>query len=177
MQYDRLLKCMLVQLFLICSLYLSAHPGGHYHEGDGTQFNTWTLKNGSSVKGNFFMGKDGFIMLEQAAGKMIKIAITDLTAQDQQLARLKIITFQQLNDQFNSTVNEPVPQKKVWSYTYLLLSVILIFSTLLIVGKIVSESPKGIRVSLPRLKMISGGLVMAKPFSRKQLNLSFILTT
>ena len=49
-----------------------AHYGGHYHKNDGTVFNTWQLKTGDQIKGNFSMGNSEFIVLEQEEGKLVR---------------------------------------------------------------------------------------------------------
>jgi hypothetical protein len=164
MQCNRFLKLMLVHLLLLCSIFSFAHPGGHYHKGDGTIFNTWTLKNGTIIKGNFSMGKGDFILLEQEEGKMIKIAVTDFIEQDQKLARFKINKFVRLNNEFESLnmefvspLNNPVTEKKEWSYSYLLLSVMLALATVLIFRKAVSILNKSVTTKT-KLTTIAGCL-------------------
>ena len=90
MQYNRVLKLIMVHLLLMCSIFSFSHPKGHFHKEDGTIFNTWTLKNGTIIKGNFSMGKGEFIVLEQEAGRLLKIPISDFSLQDQLLANLKV---------------------------------------------------------------------------------------
>ena len=80
-----------------------AHPGGHYHKNDGTIFNTWLLKNGLQIKGNFSMGKDGYIVVEQEEGRLFKIPLDELCDQDRKLADFKIKKYKALNDQFSVT--------------------------------------------------------------------------
>ena len=53
MQYNRVLKLIMVHLLLMCSMFSFSHPKGHFHKGDGTIFNTWILKNGTIIKGTF----------------------------------------------------------------------------------------------------------------------------
>jgi hypothetical protein len=36
----------------------NAHPGGHYQKGDGIILNTWRLKSGLIIKGNFSFAKE-----------------------------------------------------------------------------------------------------------------------
>ena len=59
-----------------------AHPGGHYHKGDGNVLNTWRLNSGKTIQGNFSFAKDNTIYLEQEEGKIVSILISDLSIQD-----------------------------------------------------------------------------------------------
>lgn len=76
---------------------LNAHPGGHYHKGDAHILNTWTLKSGETIRGNFSFTKDDKIFLEQEDGIIKSILFNDLTIQDQQLAKIKINTLSKVN--------------------------------------------------------------------------------
>jgi hypothetical protein len=125
MHNNRFLKTMLVSVLLLCSMISFAHPGGHYHKGDGSVLNTWQLKTGEQVPGNFSMGNNDFIVLEQEAGVLVKIAFANLSVRDQQLARFKINRFQKLNSMYgNAPVNSNVTVT-AWHYSNLLLSVLL----------------------------------------------------
>ncbi len=77
-----------------------AHSGGHYHKEDGKVLNTWRLKSGELVKGNFSFAKDDRIFLEQEGGLIKPIYINDLSIQDQKLAKFKIIRLLQINDAY-----------------------------------------------------------------------------
>ena len=128
----RFLKIILMSFLLLCSVISIAHPGGHFHKNDGTVFNNWILKNGEVVKGNFSMGRNGFIMVEQEEGKMVKIAVTDLSMQDQQLANFKIKKFAKMNEAYMATAVAASAPQKTFNYSYLFLSIILGISTLFI---------------------------------------------
>ena len=54
-----------------------AHSGGHYHHGDGTVYNTWQLKNGNTLKGNFLMNKGDVIYLEKENIMILLCCIMD----------------------------------------------------------------------------------------------------
>ena len=75
-----------------------AHPGGHFQKSDEVLLNTWQLKDGSYVKGNFSKGDDHFVYLEQLEGKTIAIPLNELTSQDQALASFKIRRSQKMNE-------------------------------------------------------------------------------
>ena len=87
-----LIICTLVPLFSL------AHSGGHYHKGDGTVFNTWKLKSGLTIQGNFLMNKGDVIYLERENGKLFAIPFTALSVQDQKLATLKINKLKEVNN-------------------------------------------------------------------------------
>lgn len=126
------LKTLFISILLLCSIFSFAHPGGHFHKTDGTVFNNWILKNGNAVKGNFSMGRDGFIMLEQEAGKIVKITIADLSLQDQQLANFKIQKYKKMNTDFMEIPNAAAPIKTSFNYSFLFLSVLLAILTIFI---------------------------------------------
>src|SRR6476619_937484 len=81
-------------VFIFCSAVSVAHPGGHYHKGDGNILNIWQLKNGEQVKGNFSKGNEDVIVLEQEGGKFISVPLENLCEHDQQLAAFKIKRFE-----------------------------------------------------------------------------------
>ena len=89
-----------IAIFLLQSTNLMAHSGGHYHKEDGKVLNTWRLKSGELVKGNFSFAKDDRIFLEQEGGLIKPIYINDLSIQDQKLAKFKIIRLLQINDAY-----------------------------------------------------------------------------
>ena len=85
----KLLYLILVFFFFNSNVAL-AHPGGHYHKWDGNVLNTWRLNSGKTIQGNFSFAKDNTIYLEQEEGKIVSILLSDLSIQDQQLAKWKI---------------------------------------------------------------------------------------
>ena len=91
---------LFITICLLGSANLLAHSGGHYHKEDGKLLNTWRLKSGEAVKGNFSFAKDDKIFLEQEGGLIKPIYINDLSIQDQKLAKLKIIKLLQINDAY-----------------------------------------------------------------------------
>ena len=97
------LLCFFIVCLILQSNTLIAHPGGHYHKGDAIVLNSWKLKSGQIVKGNFSFAKDNTIFLEQEDGAYISFSINELSMQDQKLARFKINKYATLNDS-NSTV-------------------------------------------------------------------------
>jgi len=83
-----------------------AHEGGHYANGNNIVLNTWKLKSGELIQGNFSFAKEDKIFLEQEEGLIKSIYIHDLSVQDQKLARFKIAQYAQLNDVFLNTNQE-----------------------------------------------------------------------
>lgn len=80
-----------------------AHEGGHYANGKNIVLNTWKLKSGELIQGNFSFAKEDKIFLEQEEGLIKYIYIHDLSVQDQKLARFKIAQYTKLNDAFLNT--------------------------------------------------------------------------
>jgi hypothetical protein len=125
----------LFYFFLVCYLLnstkLTAHPGGHYHKGDGIVLNSWRLKSGEIIKGNFSFAKDNKIFLEQEEGIIKPILIEDLSIQDQKLARFKINKFLVIN---NVSVNNDNLSNYDY-YKYIPIFMLIISIMLLIVLK------------------------------------------
>lgn len=105
MKYSINIKYGLLILSMSLAISVYAHNGGHYHRADGSLLNTWLLKGGQTIKGNFSAGTDDYIILEQFEGKTVRLPISQLDEQDQKLARLKIKKFKQLNQPLVYTVN------------------------------------------------------------------------
>jgi hypothetical protein len=124
------MKSIIYLFITICflgSTNLLAHSGGHYHKGDGIILNTWRLKSGEAIKGNFSFAKDNQIFLEQEEGIIKPIIIDDLIPQDQLLAKFKINKFSDLN--FSNIVEkENDNYYKYLPLTIVLLLVIMIYS-------------------------------------------------
>lgn len=118
---------LFITICLLGSTNLLAHSGGHYHKGDGIILNTWRLKSGEAIKGNFSFTKDNQIFLEQEEGIIKPIIIDDLIPQDQLLAKFKINKFSDLN--FSNIVKkENDNYYKYLPLTILLLLVFMIYS-------------------------------------------------
>jgi uncharacterized membrane protein len=118
---------LFITICLLGSTNLFAHSGGHYHKGDGIILNTWRLKSGEAIKGNFSFAKDNQIFLEQEEGIIKPIIIDDLIPQDQLLAKFKINKFSDLN--FSNIVEkENDTYYKYLPLTILLLLVFMIYS-------------------------------------------------
>ena len=94
--------CMII-LLITNPLSTFANSGGHYHHGDGTIYNTWQLKNGTPLKGNFLMNKGDVIYLEKEDGKLLAVPIQDLSIQAQKLAKFKINKLNEINYNFDIT--------------------------------------------------------------------------
>ena len=109
-----------------------AHSGGHYHQGDGTVYNTWQLKNGTPLKGNFLMNKGEVIYLEKENGKLLAVPIQDLSIQDQKLAHFKI---NKLNG-INYSIDQSIPSNTNATILITLLQYLLILLTPLLIFKI-----------------------------------------
>ena len=88
---------LVLAYLLLQNTTVFAHTGGHYHKGDNIVLNTWRLKSGEVVKGNFLFARDNKIFLEQEEGLIIPVSIEDLNIQDQKLANFRINKFSAVN--------------------------------------------------------------------------------
>ncbi len=88
---------LVLAYLLLQNTTVFAHTGGHYHKGDNIVLNTWRLKSGEVVKGNFSFARDNKIFLEQEEGLIIPVSIEDLNIQDQKLANFRINKFSAVN--------------------------------------------------------------------------------
>ena len=117
---------------MLCPILTFAHSGGHYHHGDATLYNTWQLKNGNSLKGNFLMNKGDIIYLEKEDGKLLAVPIQDLCIQDQKLANFKINKLNGINYHFDNTT----PSESNSTILITILQYLLIILTPLLLFKI-----------------------------------------
>jgi hypothetical protein len=121
-------KILFVLFSLVISSSILAHEGGHYHKGDGVILNTWHFKTGDKIQGNFFFAKDDKLFLEQQEGIVKSININDLTIEDQQLARLKIDKYLEINNTNpNAESIQPIPTNPYKFVPFILLSFLLLF--------------------------------------------------
>jgi hypothetical protein len=121
--------CMII-LLITNPLSTSAHSGGHYHHGDGTIYNTWQLKNGNTLKGNFLMNKGDILYLEKEDGKLLAVQIQNLSIQDQKLAKFKINKLNQINYNFeitNSSTSNSTLLITILQYLLIILTPLLLF--------------------------------------------------
>ena len=129
MKINSIIRQSIMIALLIYSSVSIAHPGGHYH-GEGAFLNNWQLKNGKVIKGNFSMGKDNFILLEQLNGDLVKVPIENLSEQDQLLARFKIKKYKQLNIgavKVSNSTTKINPSTNYYLFFILILMVVAIF--------------------------------------------------
>ena len=122
---------LVLTYLLLHNTTVFAHTGGHYHKGDNIVLNTWRLKSGEIVKGNFSFARDNKIYLEQEEGLIIPVSIEDLNIHDQKLANFRINKFSAVNTvtidnnhYYGSDLNK-----------YILLSILLISILVLITLK------------------------------------------
>jgi hypothetical protein len=99
-------------IFLFAFIFIvkttSAHVGGHYHSGDGTVFNSWTLINGQQILGNYMYSKGDQIFVEANEGKIIAIQMNDLMPADKKLAAFKVSQLEKINRQYEPSVSSNI---------------------------------------------------------------------
>ena len=120
-----------VTIVMLCPILTFAHSG-HYHHGDGTVYNTWQLKNGNLLKGNFLMNKGDMIYLEKEDGKLLAVPMQDLSIQDQKLANFKITKLNSINQSFDNST----PTNTNSTILITILQYLLIITTPLLLFKI-----------------------------------------
>jgi len=125
-----LILFILLPFYFVASFSAKAHVGGHYQNVSGAMFNTWQLKTGQIIKGNFSMSRDNTIFLEQENGRLLAIPIADLSAQDQKLAKHKIIQFGLINNVTYYQKDNFQSNKINSGYIFLFLFIILFFIVL-----------------------------------------------
>jgi len=121
-----------VTIVMLCPILTFSHSGGHYHHGDGTIYNTWQLKNGNPLKGNFLMNKGDVIYLEKEDGQLLAVPIKDLCIQDRKLANFKINKLNDINLSFDNTT----PSNSNSTILITILQYLLIILTPLLLFKI-----------------------------------------
>jgi hypothetical protein len=118
-----------IAILLLLSTKALAHEGGHYANGKDIVLNTWKLKTGELIQGNFSFAKEDKIFLEQEDGQIKSIYIHDLSVQDQKLAKFKIAQYAQLNDAFlNTNQDTSYPLSKFLPLCIIVLLLWIIYS-------------------------------------------------
>ena len=112
--------------FILISLSLFAHDGGHYGQQDVLRI--WHLKDGSTIRGNYSSATSDDLILEQYEGKKIRISMEKLSSRDQKFASVKMNRSSQINGYI--LTEKPV---SYLPYFYLLA---LAFFTLLLIEKL-----------------------------------------
>ena len=113
-------------LFLLISISIFAHEGGHYGQHDVLRI--WHLKTGETVSGNFSSATATDLILEQFQGVKVRVPIAELSIADQKFAALKIKRSFRING--DKEVEKPV---SYLPYFYLLM---VCFFTLLFIEKL-----------------------------------------
>jgi len=123
----KILKILFVLFAVMISTKLIAHEGGHYHKGDGVILSSWNLKTGEKIQGNFFFAKNGEIFLEQEEGIIKSVNINDLTIEGQQLAKLKIEKYLEINNTNPNPNNiQTIPSNPYKFVPFILLSFLIL---------------------------------------------------
>ena len=113
-------------LFLLISVSIFAHEGGHYGHPDVLRI--WHLKSGAIISGNFSSATATDLILEQFQGVKVRVPIAELSLRDQQFAALKI--------KRNSRINGDIDVEKPASYLPYFYVLIACFLTLLFIEKL-----------------------------------------
>ncbi|MBU3745077.1 MAG: hypothetical protein FGM61_11135, partial [Sediminibacterium sp.] len=152
---------------------LMAHPGGHYHPGDGTVFNTWRLNNGKQIVGNFYSFQQNRVWLEWENGLLTSYSMQDFIRQDQQLLIKKINTISAIN-----RIPDFAPQETGSHISFNPLPAIILISFLLLYLFIKNELQW--KISLPLLNnkyALAVGCIMLVVLSCKKTTETITTTT
>ena len=124
-----------MKIFLIFTLSfllinsVDAHEGGHYHKSSGSYLNSWELSDGTIVKGNFSMVKNGVVCLEQFDGQYINLPVAEFTEPYQKIIKIKVNQFENLNRGYfeSRNLSSISSDKNVWWFlSYMLIVFFLI---------------------------------------------------
>lgn len=123
-------------IFLFAFIFIvrttSGHVGGHYHSGDGTVFNSWTLKNGQHVLGNFMYSNGRQIFVEANEGKIIAIQMDDLMPADKKLSAFKISQLEKINRPYEPLVSSNIFDLKKFIWWVIGFTIVLALLSLLV---------------------------------------------
>ncbi|MDE2392676.1 MAG: YHYH protein [Cytophagales bacterium] len=113
-------------LFLLISISIFAHEGGHYGQHDVLRI--WHLKTGETVSGNFSSATATDLILEQFQGVKVRVPIAELSIADQKFAALKI--------KRSFRINGDIEVEKPASYLPYFYLLMVCFFTLLFIEKL-----------------------------------------
>ena len=111
----------------IVSITLMAHPGGHFEQDGKLILNTWTLKSGKEIKGNFSHVKGDRLFLEGMDGHLVSLSFDELSAQDLKLVQFKQARMAALNGGNEVFVNRSYSPANLSFYVMAFLLLVLLF--------------------------------------------------
>jgi len=111
----------------IVSITLMAHPGGHFQQDGKLILNTWTLKSGKEIKGNFSHVKGDRLFLEGMDGHLVSLSFDELSAQDLKLVQFKQARMAALNGGNEVSVNRSYSPANLSFYVMAFLLLVLLF--------------------------------------------------
>ena len=104
-----------------------AHPGGHFEQDGKLILNTWTLKSGKEIKGNFSHVKGDRLFLEGVDGHLVSRSFDELSAQDLKLVQFKQARMAALNGGNEVSVNRSYSPANLSFYVMAFLLLVLLF--------------------------------------------------
>jgi len=111
----------------IVSITLMAHPGGHFEQDGKLILNTWTLKSGKEIKGNFSHVKGDRLFLEGMDGHLVSLSFDALSAQDLKLVQFKQARMAALNGGSEVSINRAYSPANLSFYVMAFLLLVLLF--------------------------------------------------
>lgn len=98
---------------------LFAHPGGHYSKSDLASLHQWEAqKNNEKIVGNYMMSNKEFILIEGVEGKIWRLNLNELTANDKAYINTEIKSINTKNG-INLPLITDYNSISKWDYQYI----------------------------------------------------------
>jgi hypothetical protein len=130
---------LLIFILALVSNAAFAHPGGHYHQHD--HLNSWQLKNGNKIEGNFSFAENGMVFLEQLDGHFMSLPINQLSEEGQKLVTQKTSQFTALNQAPKTNPSIPLAFNKINPLLIAFALTLIIIGLVMLLYKIIMLIP------------------------------------
>ena len=105
--------------FIVFAAGSFAHPGGHYSKSDISTLHHWEAqKNNEKIVGNYMMSNKDFILIEGVEGKIWRLNVSEMTANDINYLNLEIKTINKKNG-INLPLITDVRTNTTWDFQYI----------------------------------------------------------
>jgi len=105
--------------FIVFATGSFAHPGGHYSTSDISTLHHWEAqKNNEKIVGNYLMSNKDFILIEGVEGKIWRLNVSEMTANDINYLNSEIKTINKKNG-INLPLITDVRTNTTWDFQYI----------------------------------------------------------
>jgi len=105
--------------FIVFAAGSFAHPGGHYSKSDISTLHHWEAqKNNEKIVGNYMMSNKDFILIEGVEGKIWRLNVSEMTANDILYLNSEIKTINKKNG-INLPLITDVHTNTTWDFQYI----------------------------------------------------------